>query len=123
MASETHEHSNTAAYYVKIWAILLVLLAISIIGPFAGIRELTILTAFGVAIIKAVIVASEFMHLRFEKNYMIYLLLTMLLLMGVFYFGVAPDVGTGGGQNWLRKPIQTPIHLEEAPAVENGEVK
>lgn len=111
MASETethahsHSHSHKQSYYVKIWAILLVLLVISILGPFAEIRALTLLTAFGVAIVKAVIVASEFMHLRLEKRYMIYMLLTMLLLMGIFYFGVAPDVMTGGGQNWVRKPI------------------
>ena len=122
MATETHGHSNKESYYVKIWAILLVLLVVSIVGPFAGIREVTLLTAFGVAIVKAVIVASEFMHLRFEKNYLIYLMLTMLLLMGVFYFGVAPDVMTGGGQNWLRKPIEAPIHMQ-APEGESGEVK
>lgn len=124
MASETHEHSNKESYYIKIWAILLVLLGVSIVGPFAGIRALTLLTAFGIAIVKAVIVASEFMHLRFERKYMIYMLLTMLLLMGVLYFGVAPDVMTGGGQNWLRKPIdiEAPIHLE-TPNAENGEVQ
>jgi caa(3)-type oxidase subunit IV len=116
---------------VKIWAILLVLLLVSIVGPFAEIRALTLITAFGVAVVKAIIVATEFMHLRFEKKYMIHMLLTMLLLMGVFYFGVAPDVMTGGGQNWVRKPIaidalpaEHPEHLEHHEAeTGSGEAK
>jgi caa(3)-type oxidase subunit IV len=116
---------------VKIWAILLVLLLVSIVGPFAEIRALTLITAFGVAVVKAIIVATEFMHLRFEKKYMIHMLLTMLLLMGVFFFGVAPDVMTGGGQNWVRKPIaidalpaEHPEHLEHHEAeTGSGEAK
>jgi caa(3)-type oxidase subunit IV len=125
MASETHDHShsNKQSYYVKIWAILLVLLLISIVGPFAEIRILTLLTAFGVAVIKAIMVASEFMHLRFEKRFLTYMLLTMLLLMGVLYFGVAPDVGTGGGQNWVRKPIATEAIHAESPHTDVGETK
>lgn len=126
MASETHSHSHGPSHYVKIWAILLVLLLVSIFGPFAEIRVLTLVTAFGVAIVKAIIVATEFMHLRFEKKYIIHMLLTMLLLMGVFYFGVAPDVMTGGGQNWVRKPIAidaVPASHSEHQEAEAAEAK
>ena len=56
-ASSTHAASPGAPghgheahgerHYVKIWAILCVLLAVSIIGPMFGIRLVTLVTAFG----------------------------------------------------------------------------
>ena len=62
--SETHEHPN----YVKIWYWLLVLLAISVAGPMLEVPALTLITAFGIAIIKSFLVAANFMHLKFEKK-------------------------------------------------------
>jgi hypothetical protein len=79
------------------------------------IRWLTLLTAFGIAIVKAYIVAAEFMHLKYEKKFITYMLLSMLFIMFIFFFGVAPDVMTPGGQNWIRPPIQEATH---APAHE-----
>jgi len=40
--------------YLKIWAILLGLLVVSVTGPMVGIRMLTLITAFGVALVKGV---------------------------------------------------------------------
>ena len=112
----SHGPVHGSSHYVKIWAILLVLLIVSICGPMLGIRSITLLTAFGVAIVKAVIVASEFMHLKTERKYVSYLLLTMLLLMAIFFYGVAPDVMKGSGQNWIRIPIsETPVQTELHP--------
>ena len=51
-----HEHPN----YVKIWAILVVLLVISVLGPTLEIRVVTLITAFGIAIVKAYLVAVNF---------------------------------------------------------------
>ena len=101
------EHSSHpgAAHYVKIWAILLGLLIVSICGPMMGVRAITLITAFGIAIVKAIMVASEFMHLKLEKKYVSYILLTMLFLMAIFFYGTAPDVMKGEGQNWMKLPI------------------
>lgn len=106
----SHGASHGPAYYVKIWAILLLLLIVSICGPMIGIRAITLITAFGIAVVKAVMVASEFMHLKYEKKYVTLMLITMLLFMGIFFFGVAPDVMTPKGQNWIRQPIQVPAY-------------
>ena len=54
--------------YVKIWAVLLVLLAVSIVGPMFEQPTLTLITAFGIAIVKASLVATYFMHLNVEKT-------------------------------------------------------
>jgi hypothetical protein len=59
-----------------------------------------LVTAFGIAVIKAYLVASNFMHLNVEKKYVGYLLLTALAFMFLFYAGVAPDVMNHRGRRW-----------------------
>ena len=51
----------------RIGQILLGLLIVSVVGPMAGIRALTLVTAFGIALVKAYMVAKNFMHLDVEK--------------------------------------------------------
>jgi caa(3)-type oxidase subunit IV len=94
--SEHHEHPN----YVKIWAILLVLLVVSVLGPEIGIRSVTLFTAFGIALIKAYMVAKNFMHVNIEPKFVTYMLLTGLLFMLLFFAGSAPDVMKAEGSNW-----------------------
>ena len=97
-----HHEPHAPSYYVKIWAVLLVLLIVSIAGPMLGNKILTIITAFGIAVVKALIVASFFMHLNVEKKYIWYLLITMLGAVAIFYFGVAADVMKYNGSNWTK---------------------
>jgi caa(3)-type oxidase subunit IV len=106
--ADGHGHTN----YVKIWAILVVLLIVSIIGPELGIRAVTLITAFGIAIIKAYMVAKHFMHLGIEQRFVVYILLAMLAFMLVMFSGIAPDVLEHDGQNWIK--------LYEEPAVGAG---
>jgi hypothetical protein len=61
---------------------------------------ITLMTAFGIAVVKAYLVAANFMHLNVEKKYISYLLATMLMLMLLFFAGTAPDVMEHKGQNW-----------------------
>jgi caa(3)-type oxidase subunit IV len=107
------EHAEHEVNYVKIWLILLALLVVSILGPFLGIKVVTLITAFGIAIVKAYLVAKNFMHLNIEPRYVVYLLLTMLVFMLLLFAGVAPDVMKHEGTNWV-KPA---VHVEpQAPA-------
>ena len=95
--SEAYAHPN----YVKIWFWLVVLLLISVAGPMLEIPALTIITAFGIAVIKAFLVAANFMHLKFEKQIISFLLILALCLLGVFFFGVAPDIMMTDGDQWI----------------------
>ncbi len=95
--SEMH-HPN----YVRIWAVLVVLLAISIVGPFFGVRIVTLLTAFGIAIVKAYLVARNFMHLNVQPRYVVYLLGTALAFLLLFFSAVAPDVMKTEGTGWTK---------------------
>jgi len=65
-----------------------------------GIRTLTLITAFGIAVVKAYLVAKNFMHINLAPRFVPYLLLTCLLLMLLFFAGVAPDVMKGEGSRW-----------------------
>jgi caa(3)-type oxidase subunit IV len=94
--------SHSPKHYIRIWAILVVLLCISVIGPFFEIRMVTLVTAFGIACVKAFLVASNFMHLNTEKRLATYMIVTGLVFMFLFFAGVAPDVMKTDGDNWSK---------------------
>jgi caa(3)-type oxidase subunit IV len=95
--SEAHIHHPN---YVKIWAVLVVLLIVSVLGPLTGIRWLMLITAFGIALVKAYLVAKNFMHVNLEKRWVTYLLVTCLVFLGILFAGVAPDVMKHQGLRW-----------------------
>lgn len=95
------EHIHPPSFYIKTWAVLLVLLAISIAGPMLEIRAITLITAFGIAVVKAYIVCSRFMHLNVQKKYVVYFLITSIAFMFLFFFAIAPDVLKHHGTNWV----------------------
>lgn len=100
--------------YVKIYLILLALFVVSVLGPTVGIVAVTVITAFGLAVVKATMVAGYFMHLNVEKRYIWYVLLLMVVFMLVLFAGVAPDVMEQSGQNWRHAsgfvPPTPPLH-------------
>ena len=106
-----HEHN-----YVRIWAILCGLLVVSIVGPLFGIRLLTLITAFGIAIVKAYLVAKNFMHLNIEKRWVAYILLVMIAFMVVMFGGIAPDVMKHGGPTWHKTYTEPATTGEAHPA-------
>ncbi len=96
MTAESHGHTN----YVKIWGILLVLLVISLVGPELEIPVLTLITAFGIAVVKAVMVAAYFMHLNIEKKYIWYVLISGIVALLVLFAGLSSDIMVDDGANW-----------------------
>ena len=119
-----HGHDRN---YVKIWGILVVLLVVSVTGPMVGIRVVTLIAAFGVALVKAYMVAKNFMHLDVEKPIVHYILLVALALMVLLYGALAPDVQRGAGEGWKKdagfhhsfttsKPREAGGHGEHTPA-------
>ena len=71
-----------------------------------GIRLLTLITAFGIAIVKAYLVGKHFMHLNIEKRWVAYILLAMIAFMVVMFGGVAPDVLKHEGQRWQKTYVE-----------------
>jgi heme/copper-type cytochrome/quinol oxidase subunit 4 len=109
MSSNNDSHAeghHPASYYIRIYWILFGLLILSILGPLnAGIfgnfaKAIVMITAYGVAFVKAYIVAAKFMHLDIEKKYITLLLLMCLLAMFVCFGALAPDIMNPNGANW-----------------------
>jgi len=114
MSAEEHHETS---FYVKIWAILLVLLIISVAGPMIGIKWVTLLTAFGIAAVKAYMVAVNFMHINLTPRFVTYLITTTLVFMLLFFAGTAPDIMKSHGTNW-----EKPAWIAAEAAYEAGEV-
>ena len=113
--AETAAHSEHADHahhpnYVRIYWILLGLLLISFVGPFFGHRVITLITAFGIAVVKAYLVAKNFMHLNIQPKFISYIMATVLVFMLLFYAGTAPDVMKHDGNNWAKTYVEEPAH-------------
>ncbi len=119
-------HTN----YVKIWAILCGLLVVSVLGPMLEIRAVTMVTAFGIAFVKAYLVATRFMHLNLEKKLVSYMLGTMLALMALMVGAMSPDVMKHEGARWENTAAKEAVkrgmllhpgaHHDEKAAGEHG---
>src|SRR6202790_4038220 len=102
MTTEAHvDHPN----YVKIWAILVVLLIVSVLGSMSHIREVVLIAAFGAALVKAYMVVKNFMQITVEKRWVPYLLIMCLLFIAILFAGVAPDVMKHSGLHWTKNPV------------------
>lgn len=95
--ADAHNHDS---HYVKVYFTLLALLTVSILGPLLEIKVVTLITAFGIAIVKAYLVAKNFMHINLTPRFVIYTITTTLVFMLLFFAGTAPDVMKDRGTNW-----------------------
>jgi len=95
--------------YRKIYFTLLILLVISVSGPFLGIKWVTLVTAFGIAVVKANLVIQNFMHLRVERQIVKWILGFSVVLMFLLFYGVAPDVMRHEGQGWVNVAAQEAV--------------
>jgi caa(3)-type oxidase subunit IV len=139
--SENHENNEPQGdghddghhvNYFRIYVVLLVLFLISVAGPevgeLTGLRWITLITAFGIALVKANLVINNFMHLRWEKKLMKWVLATSVILMVLMVAGIAPDVLNHEGRNWQNLAAQAAVerglgeddHGEETMLAEGG---
>ena len=114
----SHGHAKAHGHgphrnYVKIWAMLVGLLVVSVVGPMFGIPIVTLITAFGIALVKAYMVAKNFMHLDIEKPIVHWVLGVALVLMVLMFAGVSPDVMKDDGQRWKKDAGFHPVEAAE----------
>jgi caa(3)-type oxidase subunit IV len=71
--------------YVGIWVWLVALLGVSLLaGVLPGGRTIALLVIFGTAVAKALLVAANYMHLRWEPRFLYALaLLPVLFVLGL----------------------------------------
>ena len=115
MSEHAHSDAHAPAHYIRIWALLLALLVVSVAGPMLGVLWVTLVTAFGIAVVKAYLVAKHFMHVNVEQRFVVYALLTALVFMALFFAAVAPDVMKKDGTQWEKPSWKVPAASAGAP--------
>jgi mono/diheme cytochrome c family protein len=71
--------------------------------------------------VKATLVIQNFMHLKWEKRIMKWMLVTSLLLMALMFAGVASDVLNHEGRNWVNVAAREAIERGVGGGHEEGE--
>ncbi len=83
-----HEHPN----YIALWGVLLALLFAGIGAGFLGNHVLAAVLVFGVAFVKAWIVAMNYMHLQFEPKLVKIVVLGAICIVFLVFVGLVPDI-------------------------------
>lgn len=87
-----NERAKSHPSYVIIWFWLLVLLGASIGLGFLGHVVLATTLIFGIAAVKAYLVATYYMRLKFEPRYVTGILLIGVAVILILYFTLIPDI-------------------------------
>ena len=78
--------------YTRVWLWLLGLLGLGVAASFLpGGRTFAVVVIFAIAFVKAILVAANFMHLRFEPPLIYALVLIPLLFLAVLAAALFPD--------------------------------
>jgi caa(3)-type oxidase subunit IV len=88
--SETDSPSHPN--YVLIWGILVAALVVSVGMGYMQIPVVAVVLIFTVAIVKAYLVASYFMHLKFEPFFVVAIVVVGLVCLYFLFFGLVPDI-------------------------------
>ncbi len=89
MAEAKHVHPN----YTAVWAWLVLLLFISVFAFYLPFSEsITIAFVFIVALVKAFLVAVNFMHLKFGESLVRYIAIIPVLLFLIMTVTLIPDI-------------------------------
>lgn len=88
----SHEESHAHPNYVAVWTALVVLLVVGIAVGFLKDPVLGAVLVFGVATLKALLVAANFMHLRFEPLMVRVIVLSALACVFVVLIALIPDI-------------------------------
>ncbi len=86
--SEENHHGN----YVTLWLILMGLLFAGMGAQFMGNKMIATCFLFGIAFVKAYIVATRYMHLKFEPFFVRLIFLCGFVAIGTLIVGLIPDI-------------------------------
>ena len=91
-AGAAHGGGRWYQTYVVVWAWLLgfTIIEVGAVGLRLD-RALLVTLLLVLSLMKAVLIVAYFMHLRYERLNLIYLVLTPLILILVLFGGVVPD--------------------------------
>lgn len=92
--TEHVRHGPSYKDYVMVFVGLAVLTSITVAMSYSNLGEgLKMFFAFAIATVKTLLVASIFMHLRFEPRLILIFAVTPVVLAIFFILAIAPDIG------------------------------
>jgi len=83
---------RTHPNYVAIWFALLALFGVSVGAAYLGATRTATVLIFAIAVAKALLVVSYYMHLKFEPRWIVWLMLGALTCAAVLFWGLMPDI-------------------------------
>ncbi len=92
MTQETETTEERHPNYVLIWAVLVAALIVSVFIGYMDLPVVAMVLIFSIAGVKAYLVASYYMHLKFEPFFVAVIVATGLACLYVLFFGLVPDI-------------------------------
>lgn len=83
--AEVHEHVSPFRNYVAVLAALFLLTALTYGVSYADLGPASLPVAMAVAVVKAALVCLYFMHLRYDDRYHVFVFLSTLLFVAIFF--------------------------------------
>lgn len=78
--------------YIKIYVVLLAMVGLSALLGMAGHTRIAVLGIFAVALFKASLVLGYYMHLKTEKNWVKWMLVSGVACLVILFVGLIPDI-------------------------------
>lgn len=82
---EIHEHVSPMKTYMAVFGALLVLTGLTYAVSYMSLGPAALPVAMFVAVIKASLVCAYFMHLKYDDSYHVFLFLSTLIFVGIFF--------------------------------------
>jgi caa(3)-type oxidase subunit IV len=96
MSGHEHEHMPLKTYFI-IYGALLVLTVVTVGVSVIGLPStLSIVVAMAVATVKAVLVGTWFMHLKYDRKFNVFVFLASFWFMAIFFIFTMTDLSSRG---------------------------
>lgn len=82
---EVHEHISPMTAYYKVFGALLVLTGLTYAVSYMSLGPASLPVAMLVAVVKASLVCMYFMHLKYDERYHVFVFLSTLIFVGIFF--------------------------------------
>ena len=82
---EVYEHVSPVSTYIKVLLALFVLTGLTYAVSFLNLGPASLPVAMIVAVVKATLVCTWFMHLKYDDKYHVFVFLSTLLFVGIFF--------------------------------------
>ncbi|GAB6875473.1 cytochrome C oxidase subunit IV family protein [Thermaerobacter litoralis] len=87
---QEHDHGNRLYFVTWLWLLVITVLEVGVV-LFHLPRAVLVGVLLLMTLLKSLLIVANFMHLRFEKLNMIYVILTPMIFALIMWYGVSLD--------------------------------